>query len=483
MKDRVQSLLADIIRWSSIPALYPVYSCCRTISADLERPLRIAVTGIKKTGKSTLMKALLKRNIVPTGVKVTTYNVNWFHHISYSPDGSEGLMVHLIDGCHEKHDLTELPEFVTKTGRNKGTIDRIHWIDVYLDNPILTEFDLIDTPGLESLFDKDSQRTRDLLTKEENRPDAILHLVKKGIKYSDIDVISDFHEITGLMSGINTVAALSRVDELTGGFDDAKIIIDEYLERYSDVRYFFSHIFPVAPILADASTSLSTSDVNNLQQLAFTNGIEGFTHTMQKFEEETPCLNKRQRKELCKKLSISGIRLAIRFIQTSAGIQGLRDYLYTYSRIGSLKDYLVKHFGKRAEFIKCQRALQQLKDVCSRTGRSPDVASDARQALLAIQRSISSFVASFEADFQAYYILSDYYNLQDYFEDEVWDRAKRALGEYGDSAEIRFDIRDGEDIEVARQREKAYWENVSYRYSMMANLKGAAVARKLVDLI
>lgn len=475
--------MSGIIRTSSIPALYPVYSCCRALSADLERPLRIAVTGIKKTGKSTLMNALLKQHIVPTAVKVLTYNVNWFHHISYSPDGSECLIVHLNDGGCEKYGLAELPEFVTKTGRNKGYIDRIHWVDVYLDNPILTEFDLIDTPGLQSLLGMDSQHTRDLLTKEENRPDAILYLVSKGIQFSDIEVVSDFHEITGLMSGINTVAALSRVDELPGGFDDAKIIIDENLERYSDVRYYFSCIFPIAAIMADASTALSTSDVNNLQKLAFSDGIEGFILTKKKFEEGTPCLNKRQRKELCRKLSISGVRLAIRFIRTGADIQGLRDYLYTYSRIEPLKDYLVKHFGKRAEFLKCQRALQQLKDVCSKTGCSPAVASDARQALLAIQRSLSSFAASFEADFQAYYILSDYYNSQAYFEDEVWDRAKRVLGEYGESAESRFGIRDGDDIEVARQREKAYWENVSHRYSMMANLKGAAVARKLADLI
>ena len=475
--------MAGIMRRSSIPALYPVYQCCRTVSVDLERPLRIAVTGIKKTGKSTLMNALLKQYIVPTAVKVMTYNVNWFHHISCSPDGHEGLVVHLNDGCCEKYDLAELPEFVTKTRRNKAYIDRIHWVDVYLDSPILKEFDLIDTPGLQSLLGKDSQHTRDLLTKEENRPDAILYLVSKGIQHSDVEVVRDFHEITGLMSGINTIAALSRVDELAGQFDDADLIIDDNLERYSDVRYYFSSIFPIAAITAEASTRLSPSDVDNLQRLASMDGIEGFTVTKKKFEEETPCLNKRQRKELCRKLSISGVRLAVRFIKTGADLQGLRDYLYEFSRVGPLKDYLVKHFGKRAEFIQCQKALQQIKDACTRAGRFPDVASDARQALLAIQRDLSSFTSSFEADFQAYYILSDYYNLQDYFEENVWERAKRVLGEYGDSAESRFGIRDGEDIELARQKEKAYWNNVSSRYNMMANLKGAAVAKKIVNLL
>ena len=52
----------------------------REMRARLETPLRVAVVGIMKAGKSTFMNALMGADILCTGDLETTYTVCWFRY-------------------------------------------------------------------------------------------------------------------------------------------------------------------------------------------------------------------------------------------------------------------------------------------------------------------------------------------------------------------------------------------------------------------
>ena len=451
----------------------------------MEAPLRIAITGMTKTGKSTLMNSLVQQYIVPTAVEVLTYNVNWFHHVKYSLNNEECIIVHFHNGDIEKYPLMELDAFVKYTDNNREYLDSIHWVDVFIDNPLLLEFDLIDTPGLGSLVGTESQHTRDLLTTDNNRPDAIIYLMKKGIKYSDISIVKEFHEATGLMSGINTVAAFSRVDELNGGFMDAQEIINGNIQTHSEVKFYFSRIFPIAALMAECSFRLTSKDIRNLITLASKDDIEDYFHNRAKFVEGTPYLNSNTREILCNNLSISGIRLVISNIKSKRLLSetSIRQFLYDYSRVEFLKQYLIQHFGQRAEFMRAQKAILRLKQKCQECARSKTITGSDRKSLLAVSRNLNSFMSSFEEEFAPFYILTDYYNKKDYFEETIWNRAKRVLGEYGDEDSTKFESDNNSNREDMIRREKDFWLNTSYTYSIMSNLRGADVARKIAELI
>ncbi|NER07739.1 MAG: GTP-binding protein HSR1, partial [Okeania sp. SIO3C4] len=46
----------------------------------LHEPMRVAVVGKIKAGKSSLMNALLGESVVATGAEELTFNVNWFKY-------------------------------------------------------------------------------------------------------------------------------------------------------------------------------------------------------------------------------------------------------------------------------------------------------------------------------------------------------------------------------------------------------------------
>lgn len=63
-----------------------------TARTALAGPMRVAVIGRVKAGKSTLMNALLGAEVAPTGPEELTYNVNTFVHAPVP-----GLLVHFRD--------------------------------------------------------------------------------------------------------------------------------------------------------------------------------------------------------------------------------------------------------------------------------------------------------------------------------------------------------------------------------------------------
>ena len=85
---------------------------------------------------------------------------------------------------------------------------------------------LIDTPGLASLNDENSRRTREFLEFDENKPsdaDAVIYLMRHAHR-SDVAFLDAFMDrsVTAA-SPVNAVAVLSRADEIGAGRLDAMV--------------------------------------------------------------------------------------------------------------------------------------------------------------------------------------------------------------------------------------------------------------------
>jgi ribosome biogenesis GTPase A len=124
----------------------------------LDEPLRVALAGTLKSGKSTLLNALVGEEIAPTDATECTRVVTWF-------SGSAGPRIELT---HDGGRRTSLP--VRRTdGRlrldlGSVTADRVERVEVGWPSSLLDQYTLVDTPGTASNSHDVSARTLAFLT-------------------------------------------------------------------------------------------------------------------------------------------------------------------------------------------------------------------------------------------------------------------------------------------------------------------------------
>ena len=149
--------LTDLARQFAVA----VVNLSADISADAEAladridegRFEIAVVGEFKSGKSTLINALVGRPLLPTGVLPLTAVVTEVRH------GPEALIVIFADGRREQHAIDEVAHYVTEKDNphNERGVDRaIMTVESDLLAPGLV---LVDTPGLGSVHTHNTEAT------------------------------------------------------------------------------------------------------------------------------------------------------------------------------------------------------------------------------------------------------------------------------------------------------------------------------------
>jgi GTP-binding protein EngB required for normal cell division len=169
--------------------------------------LRVLVAGEAKRGKSTLINALLGRDVLPSGVTPLTAVTTT---VRYGDDQHAEARFH--DGHEEKYPLTALPDLVTERG-NPGNRRRLTGVTVYLAAPVLEGgVELVDTPGTGSVFEWDTRTAHDVL---ESMDAAVFVLTADPpVSASERDLL---RRVAGL--SVMTFAVLNKADHL----DDAEL--------------------------------------------------------------------------------------------------------------------------------------------------------------------------------------------------------------------------------------------------------------------
>ncbi|WP_392544429.1 dynamin family protein [Oryzobacter telluris] len=177
----------------------------------LAEPLRLAVVGRVKAGKSTLVNALIGRRVAPTAAGECTRVVTWYRY--GSPDRAE---VVLRDGARVplRLDGRRLPE---QLGVPLEDVSRVV---VHLQAGALRDLTLIDTPGLATLTEENEAAARAAVLGQEcskyatGDADALLYVVRESERADDIAFLHDFAAASGSLtaSAVNTLGVLSQAD-------------------------------------------------------------------------------------------------------------------------------------------------------------------------------------------------------------------------------------------------------------------------------
>ena len=118
----------------------------------------LACVGQFKRGKSTLINALVGRAVLPAGVApITSVPTVLRYGAEYS------ARVRIASGEWSPIDPASLMAFVSET-ENPGNAKNVAGIEVFAPSPLLASgMNLVDTPGIGSVFDANTSATQDFL--------------------------------------------------------------------------------------------------------------------------------------------------------------------------------------------------------------------------------------------------------------------------------------------------------------------------------
>lgn len=354
----------------------PVYRQRPDVHAELERierrlnePMRIALAGTLKAGKSTLVNALVGEDIAPTDATEATRIVTRFRH-GPSPkvtanhrDGRRSNVPIARAAGDQQRSLT-----FSFTGLDPEDVEDL---DVEWPAAELTDATIIDTPGTSSLSRDVSQRTLRLLVPEDGVPrvDAVVFLLRT-LNAADIALLKQIGELVGGSSGaLGVIGVASRADEIGAGRIDAMLSARDVATRFTaemDKTGICQAVVPVSGLLALTARTLRQSEFVALEKLAGVPSAElaKAMLSVDRFVREDASLpvDAATRAALLERFGMFGIRISIAVL--SAGISdsvALADELLERSGLIALRDVIDQQFAQRSDLLKAHTALLSLR--------------------------------------------------------------------------------------------------------------------------
>ncbi len=334
--------------------------------ARLAEPLRVAVAGRVKAGKSTLVNALLRQRIAPTDVSECTKVAAWFRF-----GHPERVEVHMRDSTVRPIALGADGMLPRDLGADPADVSSV---TVWLSNDALKELTIIDTPGLSSVNETYSSATRDLLARDDasrgamQRADAVVFLLSGVARQDDAELLGEFRSLVGGndTSPVNALGVLSKADKIGDGDEDPWPQALALADRCAaSLRSVLGTVVPVIGLLAETAEAavLSERDAANLQILAGLDDVrrEVMLMSTDRFLRTECGVPPDTRERLLAILDLYGTARCLEWIDTGiTGAAGLAAQLTTRSGVGALRNLLTSTLGHRADVLKAAGAVAAL---------------------------------------------------------------------------------------------------------------------------
>lgn len=371
--------ISDLCHRSEADLPSPEAKQVAAIRERLAGPLRVAVAGRVKAGKSTLLNAILGELLAPTDAGECTRIVTWYQHgIGYD-----------VAAVLTDETITPLP-YRRSEGDLDIDLDRrdpagVQRIEVTVPVRRLKTMTLVDTPGLEALDEASAQRTREFLGLDEEGPsevDAVVYLVRH-FHQRDAEFLEAFQDRTvARPSPVNAVAVLSRADEIGAARPDALKSAAAIAERYARdevVRGLCSSVIPLAGLLAETGRTLREEEYAALEAIAGLDRpeLETMLLSVDRFcDERVSTLEADRRRALLRRFGLFGVRFAVDLIERRQidRADQLAQAMVEASGLQALIDLLDGHFGRRSRVLKARSALANLRALVREPARSGDPA-------------------------------------------------------------------------------------------------------------
>ncbi len=330
----------------------------------LDEPLRVAIAGKVKAGKSTLLNALVGEELAPTDAGECTKIVTWYidgiaYRVTLHPrDRSPGRQVPFTrDGGAMEIDL------------GAEVAEDIDHLVIEWPSSSLRTMTLIDTPGIASLSTTVSARTHEFLSSTDDHvtpADAVLYLMRH-LHSSDINFLETFHDQEfSQPTPVNAIAVLSRADEIGVGRLDAMASAERIAARYRvdpKIRRLCQTVVPVAGLLAQSGSTLRESEYRALDLLrsAPVEETDALLLSADRFIHSSSSVNLTpiEREQLLDRFGLFGVRLAVALLRSGAvrSSTDLAEAMVARSGLDQLREVLRSQFAARRDVLKARSAL------------------------------------------------------------------------------------------------------------------------------
>ncbi|WP_328417547.1 GTP-binding protein [Micromonospora sp. NBC_00389] len=321
--------------------------------ARLEHPLRIAVAGPWRSGKSTVLNALMGEEVAPV-------------------EGADGVFTWYEDGAQPRataYPAGQPPQELTVLKSATGMRVDLGWragevrdIVVQWPTRALRQVTLIDTPAV---TDTGEQGHVPVMERVLRDADAVLYLTRDG-RDSDLRVLESSREsVVGQAAPVNVIMVLSRADETGGGRIDGLLTARQLARRHHReprVSALCVNVVACSGALGLAGRTLGESAFAALAMLARAPRPELEAHLLSAdrfVRGELPVrLDPEVRAELLDRFGLFGIRLATTLVR--AGFDSrvkLSAELIRRSGLTELRESVTRCFIDRRDTLKARSAL------------------------------------------------------------------------------------------------------------------------------
>jgi replication fork clamp-binding protein CrfC len=369
--DHVRAILGGTIAAYRADPAYAqrpdVHNELERIGQRLNQPIRIALAGTLKAGKSTLVNALVGEDIAPTDATEATRIVTWFRNgptpkVTANHRGGRRSNVPMTRDPHDRALSFDL-----------ATLDPVDVVDLDVEWPAaeLINTTIIDTPGTSSLSRDVSERTLRLLVPEDGVPrvDAVVFLLRT-LNAADIALLKQIGELVGGSAGaLGVIGVASRADEIGAGRIDAMMSAKDVASRFTTEMYktgICQAVVPVSGLLALTARTLRQSEFVALEKLAGVDVAElsKAMLSVDRFVREDSSLpvDAATRAALLDRFGMFGIRISIAVLRAGiADSVALADELLDRSGLIALRDVIDQQFAQRSDLLKAHTALLSLR--------------------------------------------------------------------------------------------------------------------------
>ena len=338
----------------------------RELRKSVIHPFNVAVFGRMKTGKSTLINALVGRSLVVTGVEEATATVNV---LTYS-DNKSSFVAHWKDAPPESFPLDALQsDWSGKTEDVLARVKRVSYLELFSDVESLKLCEITDTPGTgseESVHEDVTQNFLAATEKQGRRADAIIYVFPPVGRESDIGNLETFR-VNNCLPGsdpYNSVAVLHKWDHIFwengGNMGDIQAKAMRLKEVMSQL---VADVIPVSAPLALAAAEAPDEfwiRILNVCRSMEWQELERLLNRDGKWDRDD------SRRELRKLYSLPWpsfqiiVREISRHIDECTNVPSVRNRVLLLSGIQNLKVFLDANFFKRGELIRQKQTYNEI---------------------------------------------------------------------------------------------------------------------------
>ncbi|MEV6490024.1 dynamin family protein [Actinoplanes sp. NPDC051633] len=372
----------------------------RHIGVRLHEPLRVAIAGRLKAGKSTLVNALIGRRVAPTAVGECTRVVTRFR---YGP--ADRVDVVCRDGSRQSLPLDADGMIPQRLGVPAA---RVAYVDVTLTSEKLQTLTVVDTPGLASTDTQVSLRAEEAVGTTTNTApfdadidadsagevaaaEAVVYVFTQAVRADDVRALEAFRAASARLAStpINALGVFGKIDTLVGGAEDPWPVAEPLAAQQAALlARTVSEVIPVAGLLAETGEAgrLTSADCDALRALSRADNLGVLLASVDLFRTRAAPVSAEQRERLLGLLDLYGIGYAI--VQLAAdehlGTGELVRRLVAASGFPRLRHTLDDVMTWRSDAIKAGWALARLEKLAGHTGdpRDREAIRDAVEQLL-----------------------------------------------------------------------------------------------------